>query len=59
MTIETQPVYNVRPDKAAAANYDYFHVLFLAAVDHLVAAIDGFSMRAAWWQCFAAALGFH
>jgi hypothetical protein len=59
-------VYNVRPDEAATANNDYFHVPLLDSVSVsvpvstiFIAAIDASSMLAGWTEYFAGALGFH
>jgi len=42
-------VHDIRPDKAATANYDYFHVVVLDTLSISVVLIEGSSMRI-WWR---------
>jgi len=42
VTVATQPAHDIRPDKAATANYDYFHVVVLNALSISVVLIEGF-----------------
>jgi len=58
MTVATQPAHDIRPDKAATANYYYFHVVVLDALSISVVLIEGSSMRIWWREDLVAALAF-